>query len=137
MDASERAVLACLDEQALVDSLVALVRIPSVGGSDAELEVQEHAADVLRDLDADVDRWDIDVAALREAPASLARRWSGPLRWVWWGRCRLRPGGPVPRWCCRATWTSYLPATLRAGGAWTRSRRPCGEGCCTAAERAT
>ncbi len=64
----ERAALGHLDEQALVESLMELVRIPSLGGSDAEIEVQEVAAGMLGDLDADVDRWDIDIETLREDP---------------------------------------------------------------------
>ncbi len=65
---AERAVLDHLDEAALTDSLMELVRIPSMGGTDGELEVQEHAADVLRGLDADVDRWDIDLDGLAADP---------------------------------------------------------------------
>lgn len=65
---AERAVLDHLDEDALVESLVELVRIPSVGGSEAEVDVQEHVAQVLRDLDTDVDRWDIDLAGLADDP---------------------------------------------------------------------
>jgi acetylornithine deacetylase len=65
---AERGVLTHLDEHALVESLMELVRVPSLGGTDAELEVQEIAAGVLRDLDADVDRWDIDIDALTEDP---------------------------------------------------------------------
>jgi acetylornithine deacetylase len=68
LTSAERAVLGHLDEHALVESLMELVRIPSLGGSDAELEVQEVAAGMLRDLDADVDRWDIDVETLAEDP---------------------------------------------------------------------
>ena len=64
----EREVLDHLDEDALVESLIELVRIPSVGGTDQELEVQEHTAEVLRALDTDVDRWDIDLADLRADP---------------------------------------------------------------------
>ncbi len=64
----EASVLDQLDTGALVDSLVELVRIPSIGGSDAELEVQELFAARLAQLGADVDRWDIDLAELREDP---------------------------------------------------------------------
>jgi acetylornithine deacetylase len=64
----ERSVLEHLDEDALVESLIELVRIPSVGGTDAEVDVQEHMAEVLRGLDTDVDRWDIDLDELREDP---------------------------------------------------------------------
>lgn len=65
---AERAVLDHLDEDALVESLVSLVRVPSVGGSDAEVEVQEQVAATLRELDADVDRWDLDLAGLAADP---------------------------------------------------------------------
>jgi acetylornithine deacetylase len=68
LSAPERSVLGHLDEAALVDSLAELVRIPSLGGTDAEVEVQEAAAGMLRDLDADVDRWEIDLAALAADP---------------------------------------------------------------------
>lgn len=64
----ERSVLEQLDEDALVESLIELVRIPSMGGSDAEIEVQEHTAGLLHDLDTDVDRWDIDLEELRADP---------------------------------------------------------------------
>jgi acetylornithine deacetylase len=65
---AERSVLDHLDEHALIESLMELVRIPSMGGTDAEIEVQEVAAGMLRDLDTDVDRWDIDLAQLVEDP---------------------------------------------------------------------
>jgi acetylornithine deacetylase len=65
---AERAVLDQVDEGALTETLMELVRIPSVGGSDAELEVQEVAAGLLRDLDAEVDRWDIDLDELTADP---------------------------------------------------------------------
>jgi acetylornithine deacetylase len=68
LDVGERRVLDHLDVHALTRTLTELVRIPSVGGSDAEVEVQEKAAAVLRDLDTDVDRWDIDLDALAEDP---------------------------------------------------------------------
>lgn len=65
---TERAVLDHLDEAALVETLTALVRVPSVGGSEAEVEVQDLAARMLRELGADVDRWDIDLDVLAEDP---------------------------------------------------------------------
>jgi acetylornithine deacetylase len=52
----------------MVDDLRALVALPSVGGSDAELEVQHWAADRLRTLGATVDAWPLDLAALRAEP---------------------------------------------------------------------
>lgn len=65
---AERSVLDHLDEHALTESLMELVRIPSMGGTDAEVEVQEVAAGMLRDLDTEVDRWDIDLPELVEDP---------------------------------------------------------------------
>jgi acetylornithine deacetylase len=68
LTSGERTVLGHLDEHALTESLMELVRIPSIGGTDAEIEIQEVAADVLRDLDLDVDRWDIDLDELAQDP---------------------------------------------------------------------
>ena len=65
---AERSVLARLDEAALTESLMELVRIPSMGGTDEEIEVQEVAAGMLRDLDLEVDRWDIDIDELAADP---------------------------------------------------------------------
>jgi acetylornithine deacetylase len=64
LGAAEARVLAHLDETALVESLARLVRVPSVGGSEAEVEVQEVAAGMLSDIGLDVDRWDADLAEL-------------------------------------------------------------------------
>ena len=68
LTADERSVLEHLDEGVLVDSLMELVRIPSTGGSEAEVEVQEAAATMLRQLGTDVDRWDIDLEELAADP---------------------------------------------------------------------
>jgi acetylornithine deacetylase len=68
LTAGERRVLDHLDAAALVESLAALVRVPSVGGTDAEVEVQELAAETLRELGADVDRWDIDLEEVAADP---------------------------------------------------------------------
>ena len=68
LSALERSVLDRLDTDGLVEDLAALVRIPSIGGTDAEVEVQEHVASVLADLGADVDRWDIDLDDLVADP---------------------------------------------------------------------
>ncbi|MEP7092028.1 MAG: M20/M25/M40 family metallo-hydrolase, partial [Nocardioidaceae bacterium] len=68
LTSAERSVLGQLDEAALIESLMELVRIPSMGGTDAEIEVQEVAAGMLRDLDTDVDRWDIDLDELAADP---------------------------------------------------------------------
>jgi acetylornithine deacetylase len=64
----ERSVLGHLDQEALVESLVELVRVPSVGGTDAEVEVQERYAEMLAGLDVEVDRWDIDLDEMMADP---------------------------------------------------------------------
>ncbi len=64
----ESFVLDHLDEDALVEDLGELVRMPSVAGSEAEAEVQDMCAEILRSQAAAVDRWDIDLAELQEDP---------------------------------------------------------------------
>ncbi len=68
LTAAERSLLGHLDEDALVESLAHLVRIPSLGGSDAEVEVQEVCAQWLGDLETEVDRWDVDLDELAADP---------------------------------------------------------------------
>ncbi|HEY0774064.1 MAG TPA: ArgE/DapE family deacylase [Nocardioidaceae bacterium] len=73
----ESFVLEHLDEDALVDDLATLVRLPSVAGSEAEVEVQDVCAEVLRSQAMVVDRWDIDLDELQEDawfPGSEAHR---------------------------------------------------------------
>lgn len=64
----ESFVLDHLDEDALVEDLATLVRLPSVAGSEAEVEVQDVCADIIRGQAAAVDRWEIDLAELQEDP---------------------------------------------------------------------
>jgi acetylornithine deacetylase len=64
----ESFVLDHFDEGSLVEDLADLVRIPSVAGTEAEVEVQDHCAEVLRRHGAVVDRWDIDLAELKDDP---------------------------------------------------------------------
>lgn len=64
----ESFVLDHLDEDALVEDLATLVRLPSVAGSEAEVEVQDVCAEILRSQAAVVDRWEIDLAELQEDP---------------------------------------------------------------------
>ena len=68
MSADEQAVLDAVDEQGLLRDLAALVAIPSVGGTEAEVAAQEWCAGRLAELGLSVDAWDIDVAAERAAP---------------------------------------------------------------------
>lgn len=64
----ESSVLEHLDEDALVSTLAQLVRVPSVGGTDAECEVQDLCADILRGAGQEVDRWEIDLDELAADP---------------------------------------------------------------------
>jgi len=64
----ESFVLDHLDPDALVEDLATLVRIPSVAGSDAEVEIQDLCAEIMRGHGAAVDRWDIDLAELYRDP---------------------------------------------------------------------
>lgn len=68
LTAVESAVLHAVDAAELVEDLRAVVAIPSVGGSDAECDVQEWAARRLAGLGADVDHWRLDLEGLRTAP---------------------------------------------------------------------
>ena len=68
LSVAERRVLAALDVPRMVASLVELVQVPSVTGTDAESELQHHQAGSLADLGFDVDEWELDLDALRADP---------------------------------------------------------------------
>lgn len=90
-DAETRA-LSCLDERELVESLVELVAIPSVSGSDAECDIQHRLANEVRQLDLDVDLWPLDLPALVSDPHFPG--WEVP-RVEGWGLVALSgPGTP-------------------------------------------
>ena len=61
----ESHVLEHVDEQQLVESLVAFIRVPSVTGTDAESDLQHAHAKMLDAAGLDVDTWKFDIAALR------------------------------------------------------------------------
>jgi acetylornithine deacetylase len=93
----ERTALAALDEQALVDSLLDLIAVPSITGSAAESDLQHRLAERLRRLDLDVDLWPFDLDALRADPAFPGTE--AP-RTEAWGLAAHRPGtedGPGER----------------------------------------
>ncbi|WP_116453340.1 ArgE/DapE family deacylase [Blastococcus litoris] len=64
--AEERA-LAVVDRQAIVSSLVELLAVPSISGSDAECDVQHRLAKDVQSLGLDVDLWSMDIAELTAA----------------------------------------------------------------------
>jgi len=63
--AAERRILEALDDQALVDDVRGLIRVPSVTGSAAESDAQHQQAAALAAMGMEVDLWSIDVAAIR------------------------------------------------------------------------
>jgi acetylornithine deacetylase len=65
----ERAVLAALDDDLIVEELRELVRIPSVDGTAEENVAQEWVAGRLRGLGMTVDHWPLDLPAVTSDPA--------------------------------------------------------------------
>ncbi len=68
LTAPEARVLDSIDHDALVESLVDLVRVPSVTGTDAESELQHRIAGRLERAGLEVDAWKFDLAELRSDP---------------------------------------------------------------------
>ncbi|MCE1180070.1 MAG: ArgE/DapE family deacylase [Micrococcales bacterium] len=64
----QQAVLDAIDVEEMVADLTAMVRTPSVTGSDAESELQHSIAASLTDLGLDVDTWRLDLDALTADP---------------------------------------------------------------------
>lgn len=80
LTASDAAVLDAIDERALVEDLVHLLRVPSVTGTDAESDLQHWHARRLTALGFDVDTWRLDLAELRrdaDFPGTEAPRTEG------------------------------------------------------------
>lgn len=65
---AEAQVLNAIDEKALVNSLIKMIQIPSVTGSDAESEIQFWQAKYLKSIGFDVDHWKLDLNALFAHP---------------------------------------------------------------------
>jgi acetylornithine deacetylase len=94
----ERAVLAALDDDLIVEELRELVRIPSVDGTAEENVAQEWVAGRLRGLGMTVDHWQLDLAEVTADPAF--------------------PGMEVPRsdaWGCVGTLGSGSPGLVFNG----------------------
>lgn len=64
----EQRVLDAIDEQALVQEVVDLIRVPSITGTDAESELQHRHAGQLRELGFEVDAWKFDLDDLYAHP---------------------------------------------------------------------
>ena len=68
LTAPERRVLDAVDEAELVATLVELVRVPSVTGTDAESELQHTMARWYEEAGLEVDLWPLDLEELRADP---------------------------------------------------------------------
>jgi acetylornithine deacetylase len=79
--------------QDLVDLLAELIRIPSIGGTNAESDIVHHVAALLRDEGVEVDEWRIPVASLlkeRDFPGMEVERTEA------WGLVARVPGQGGP-----------------------------------------
>lgn len=131
---TEIRVLDAIDEHALVEHLVEMIRIPSITGSDAESELQHAYAARLALLGFDIDTWKLDLDDLAEHPdhpgtEAPASRDTAP--WASWDPQEFPP------WSFKATWTWSPPATSTVGTTGTRGAVRSGTAPFTAAARAT
>jgi acetylornithine deacetylase len=118
----EAAVLAAIDERALVEDLVTMVCIPSVTGSDAESDLQHWYARQLAMLGADVDLWKLDLDDLAvhpDFPGTEAPRTdgygvvgcfgpAGAPALVLQGHVDVVPPGDLDHWPDRDPWSGAI-----------------------------
>ncbi|KAB7744071.1 ArgE/DapE family deacylase [Nostocoides sp. F2B08] len=122
---TQRRVLDTIDEQETVQSLVDLIRTPSVTGTDAESELQHSIARELTELGCEVDVWRIDLDALAADPdhpgteAPRTEGWGvvgvvGPRQageipaLVLQGHSDVVPTGDLDRWPHRDPWSGAI-----------------------------
>src|SRR5688500_4890918 len=77
---AEAKVLDAIDEDALVDTLVMMIQIPSVTGTEAESYMQSWTARHLTEIGFNVDHWKLDLdmlAAHPDYPGTEAPRTEG------------------------------------------------------------
>lgn len=116
--AAEQRVLDALDADRLVGTLIDLVRIPSVTGTDAESNLQSSQAQSLREIGFNVDEWSLDLAELGrdpDFPGMEAPRTEGI------GVAATYGGDGLQRSHCKATSMLSPPATWPGGRTETRS----------------
>jgi acetylornithine deacetylase len=85
----EERALAAVDPTAIVTELIELLAIPSVGGADAEADIQQVLAKRLDRLGMDVDLWSMDLPELASAPGFPGVEVE---RTEAWGLVGTRPG---------------------------------------------
>ena len=117
----ESEVIATLDERALIDDLVELVRTPSVTGTDAEAELQHRYAERYASWGLDVDTWKLDLATLEadprfpgtEAPrleghGLVAQTAPGRPALVLQGHVDVVPTGDLDKWVGADPWSARI-----------------------------
>jgi acetylornithine deacetylase len=113
MDRVERRVLEALDVEGLVAFLCELVAIPSLSGE--EIAAQERVAAEMERCGLAVDRWELDLEALRRHPAYcseterarglgvvgvLGEEGNGGRSLIWNGHVDVVPAGDEVNWSC-------------------------------------
>jgi len=125
----EQDVLELIDVARIHQDLTSLVAIPSVGGSDAEHDVQAWCADRLRGIGLDVDHWKIDVSTLAKEPdfpgmeVERDEAWGcvgvsggeGDPALILNGHVDVVPPGDLDRWPNRDPYTLRNDGTVWAG----------------------
>src|SRR3954452_8334013 len=89
LSTAESRALDAVDSDAIVSDLLELLAVPSVGGADAEADIQQVLAKRLDGLGMDVDLWSMDLPALTTAagfPGMEVERSEA------WGLVGTRPG---------------------------------------------
>lgn len=117
----ENRVLASIDETAIVDSLVDLVRVPSITGSDTESELQHDQARLLREAGLEVDAWKFDLDDLRadhrfpgmeadriEGYGVVGTSGAGVPALVLQGHIDVVPTGHLDKWEDRDPWSGRI-----------------------------
>src|SRR3954454_16870221 len=89
LSTAESPPLDAVDSDAIVSDLLELLAVPSVGGADAEADIQQVLATRLDRLGMDVDLWAMDLPALAAAPGFPGVEVD---RTEAWGLVGTRPG---------------------------------------------
>jgi acetylornithine deacetylase len=135
---TERRALDAIDRDEVLTELVALLAVPSIGGTAAEAEIQQVLARRCERLDLEVDLWPLDLdglAARADFPgveverdegwglvASLPAAPSGQPALVLQGHVDVVPAGDLARWSS----DPFVPHVVRRGGQTTvRGRGAC------------
>jgi acetylornithine deacetylase len=123
----EQRILEAIDETALVQELVDLIRVPSITGTDAESDLQHRHAGQLRELGFEVDAWKFDLADLYAHPDfpgveadrhegyGVVGTWGGSAAGpdaapalVLQGHVDVVPTGDLDKWVDRDPWSGAI-----------------------------